>query len=92
MDIAKQIKDITGITTTATILGHLQRGGSPTVRDRVAASLMAVKATELLANDEKNKVIAVKHDEYVAYDIDEALDMVKTIDDKMIETSRILSL
>ena len=92
MDIAKQIKDITGITTTATILGHLQRGGSPTVRDRVAASLMAVKATELLANGEKNKVVAVKHDEYVAYDIDEALDMVKTIDDKMIETSRILSL
>ena len=90
MEIANQIHDITGITTTATILGHLQRGGSPTVRDRVAASLMAVKATELLLNGAANRVIAVKHDEYVDYDIDEALAMQKDVDEKMFEVSKLL--
>ena len=75
MEIADQIKSITGISTTTTILGHLQRGGSPTVRDRVAASLMAVKATECLQNGEKNKIIAEKNNKYIAIDIEEALEM-----------------
>ena len=74
MEIAEQIRQITGISTTTTILGHLQRGGSPTVRDRVAASLMGVKAVELLKNYEINKIVALKGNEYVAYDI-EALKM-----------------
>lgn len=92
MEIADQIKSITGISTTTTILGHLQRGGSPTVRDRVAASLMAVKATEVLQLGEKNKIIASKNDTYVALDIEEALEMKKAIDESMIETSKMLSL
>ena len=92
MEIADQIKSITGISTTTTILGHLQRGGSPTVRDRVAASLMAVKATEVLQLGEKNKIIASKNDTYVAIDIEEALEMKKEIDESMIETSKMLSL
>lgn len=92
MEIADQIKSITGISTTTTILGHLQRGGSPTVRDRVAASLMAVKATEVLQLGEKNKIIASKNDTYVALDIEEALEMKKEIDESMIETSKMLSL
>lgn len=92
LEIAKQIEEITGISTKATILGHLQRGGSPTVKDRVAASLMAVKATEVLANGERNKIIAMKNERYVAYDIDEAIAMKKYIDESMIETSKMLSL
>lgn len=92
MEIADQIKSITGISTTTTILGHLQRGGSPTVRDRVAASLMAVKATECLQNGEKNKIIAEKNNKYIAIDIEEALEMKKHIDESMIETSKMLSL
>ncbi len=92
MEIAEQIRSITGISTTTTILGHLQRGGSPTVRDRVAASLMAVKATEVLQNGLKNQIIAEKDEKYVAIDIEEALKMEKHIDESMIETSKMLSL
>ncbi len=92
MEIAKEIHAITGISTTTTILGHQQRGGSPTVRDRVAASLMAVKATELLQEGQKNKIIAEKNEQYIAIDIEEALSMKKHIDESMIETSKMLSL
>lgn len=90
--IAKDIHSITGITTTTTILGHLQRGGKPTVRDRVNASLMAVRATECLKEGIANRVIALKGEEIVDYDIEEALAMKKSIRDKMIETAKILSL
>lgn len=92
MEISEQIKQITGISTTTTILGHLQRGGSPTVRDRVSASLMGVKATELLVSGVYNRIVALKGSEYVSYDIDEALSMRKYIDEDMIATSKMLSL
>jgi 6-phosphofructokinase 1 len=92
IEIAKQIKEITGISTNATILGHLQRGGSPTVKDRVSASMMAVKATEALANGERNKIIALKNEKYITIDIEEALQMKKHLDPDMIEASKMLSL
>ncbi len=92
LEISDQIKKITGISTTTTILGHLQRGGSPTTRDRVTASLMGVKSTELLVNGQKNKIIAIKGNDIVAYDIQEALNMKKYIDEDMIATSKMLSL
>ncbi len=92
LEIAEQIRQITGISTTTTILGHLQRGGSPTVRDRVTASLMGVKAVELLKNGDYNKIVALKGNEYVAYDIEEALKIRKQIDENMIATSKMLSL
>ncbi len=90
--IAKDIHAITGITTTTTILGHLQRGGKPTVRDRVNASLMAVRATELLKEGVANRIVAIKGEQIVDYDIEEALTMKKSISEKMAETARILSL
>ena len=92
IEIAKQIKEITGISTNATILGHIQRGGSPTVKDRVSASMMAVKATEALANGERNKIIALKNEKYITIDIEEALQMKKHLDPEMIEASKMLSL
>ena len=92
MDIANEIKSITGISTTTTILGHLQRGGSPTVKDRVMASLFACKATEVLKNGGGNCVIASKGDEVVAIEIEKALEMTKKIDEHMITTSKMLSL
>jgi len=92
MDIANEIKQITGISTTTTILGHLQRGGSPTVKDRVMASLFACKATEVLKNGGGNCVIASKGDEVIAIEIEEALKMTKKIDEHMIITSKMLSL
>lgn len=92
IEIAKQINEITGISTNATILGYQQRGGSPTVKDRLAASMMSVKATEVLAQGGRNKIIALKNEQYVAIDIDEALSMKKTLDPEMIYASKILSL
>jgi 6-phosphofructokinase 1 len=79
-DMAKRIENETGVETRATILGHVQRGGHPTVRDRVTASLMGHKAVELLKDGIGNRVIAMQHDEIVDYDIFEALLMKNTID------------
>ena len=73
-------------------LAHIQRGGSPTVRDRVAASLMGAKATQLLSQGIAGRVVAMKGDSVVDFDIDEALEMKKEIDEDLILTSRILSL
>ena len=92
IDFAKKIEDLTGIEARATILGHIQRGGSPSVRDRVMASLMGAKATELLKNGIYNQVIALRDNKVLGIEINEALDMTKEIDDNMIELSKILSL
>ena len=92
MEIAEEIRQKTGISTNTTILGHLQRGGSPTVRDRVAASLMGAKATQLLAQGIAGRVVAMRGESVVDYDIDEALEMKKEIDEHLIHTSKILSL
>lgn len=79
-EMAKRIEEVTGIESRATVLGHVQRGGSPTVRDRVAASLMGCRAVELLEKGIGNRVVAMKKDEIVDYDIFEALNMTKSID------------
>ncbi|MBR2615854.1 MAG: 6-phosphofructokinase [Clostridia bacterium] len=92
LELAEAIKTKTGISTTTTILGHQQRGGSPTVRDRVAASLMGAKATELLAAGIGGRVIAMRGEAVIDLDIDEALSMKKEIGDDLIRTSKILSL
>ena len=81
-ELAKQIEDATGIESRATILGHIQRGGSPTLRDRVVASKMGYAAVELLKNGIGNRVIALKNCEIVNYDIFEALNMTKTFDEE----------
>lgn len=92
VNLAEKIEEITGIETRATILGHIQRGGSPTVRDRVMASVMGAKATELLANGIYNQIIAVKNGEVIGIDIEEALETTKEIPKDMLELSTILSL
>ncbi|MBR1704505.1 MAG: 6-phosphofructokinase [Clostridia bacterium] len=79
-EMAKQIEKETGVESRATILGHVQRGGSPTVNDRVLASRMGNYATRLLRDDCTSRVVAVKNDIIVDYDIEEALQMEKSID------------
>ena len=81
--ITKQIADITGIETRATVLGHVQRGGSPTVRDRVIATKMGFHAVELLEQGIGNRVVGVKENKLVDYDIQEALSMTKPYDEKL---------
>ena len=79
-EIAKQIEEITGIEARATILGHVQRGGSPTLRDRLMASLMGHEAVKLLSQGIGNRVIAYRQEKIVNYDIYEALQMSKPFD------------
>ncbi len=92
MEIASHIKEVLGLKPTVTILGHLQRGGAPTLRDRVTASLMAVKAIESLCAGEYNRVVVQKGDEVKTMEIHEALDTQKTLDPHMILANKMLAL
>ncbi len=92
MEISKKIEEKTGIESRATILGYIQRGGSPTVYDRVMASLMGVRAVELLKRSSFNRVVSFKDNKIIDIDIAEALEMQKTIDVGLINISRILAL
>lgn len=76
-ELAKEIESATGIESRATILGHVQRGGSPTVRDRVAASRLGYHAVELLSQGIGNRVVGLQKDQIVDFDIQEALNMKK---------------
>ena len=77
--MAKRIEAATGVETRATILGHMQRGGSPTCKDRVYASTMGAFAADLLCDGKSNRVVGYRHGEFVDFDIDEALSMEKAI-------------
>ncbi len=79
-EIAKVLQEKTQIETRATILGHVQRGGSPTLRDRVEATRMGYYAVELLEQGIGNRVVGIKDSKIVDYDIQEALAMTKTYD------------
>lgn len=81
-DLAKYIYQRTGIESRATILGHVQRGGSPTLRDRVIASAMGHKAVELLSHNIGDRVIAVKNGRVCDFDITEALNMKRVFDEE----------
>ena len=89
--MAKRIEAATGIETRATILGHMQRGGSPTCRDRVCASVMGAYAVDLLIAGKTKRVVGIKNGEYVDFDINEALSMEKTIPEYQYEIARALS-
>ncbi len=80
--MAKNIEEATGIETRATILGYMQRGGSPTAQDRVHASYMGALAVDLLCAGATNRVVGYSNGQYVDYDIDEALAMTpKDVDE-----------
>ena len=86
--MAKRIEAATGIETRATILGYMQRGGAPTCKDRVYASIMGAKAVELLEKGKTNRVVAYKHGEFLDFDIQEALNMKKDIPEDQYEKAR----
>ncbi len=91
-EIAKKIEQETGIESRATILGHVQRGGSPTVRDRVLASQMGKYAVDLLEQGIGNRVVGVRGTKLVDYDIQEALQMKKPFDDDLYDLTKIISI
>ena len=79
-EMAKKIQAETGVDTRATVLGHVQRGGSPTANDRILASRMGYHAVQLLKNGVGNRVVATQKNDIIDFDIFEALNMKKSID------------
>ena len=88
--MAKRIEAATGIETRATILGYMQRGGSPTAIDRYYASIMGAKAVDILIAGKTNRVVGHQHGEFVDFDIEEALNMKKDIDPYEFEIAGLL--
>ncbi|MEE1160688.1 MAG: 6-phosphofructokinase [Acutalibacteraceae bacterium] len=91
-EIAKKIEEGTGVESRATILGHVQRGGNPTIRDRVMATKMGYAAVKLLNEGIGNRVIGWKNGEIVNYDIYEGLNMKKPFDNEMYEIANTTSI
>ena len=91
-DLANEIQARTGIDSRATVLGHVQRGGSPTLRDRVTASRMGYQAVILLEKGIFNRVVAVSADKIVDYDINVALSMHKSIDTTLLDVAETISI
>lgn len=90
--MAKRIEAATGVETRATILGHMQRGGSPTCKDRVYASTMGAYAVDLLCEGKSNRIVAYKDGKFVDFDVDEALAMEKHISDYQFNVGKNLSI
>ena len=90
-DLAKIILDETGIESRITILGHIQRGGSPTARDRVTASRMGEYAIKLIMEGKRNRIVAMKAGDLVDFDTMEALEMKKGLQESLYLTSQVLT-
>jgi 6-phosphofructokinase 1 len=91
-EFAKEIERKSGTETRLTILGHIQRGGSPTAFDRILASCMGAKAVDLLMQEKKGRVIGIKQNQICDFDISEALACKKEINKNMYELTKILSI
>lgn len=89
--MAKRIEAATGISTRATILGHMQRGGSPTSRDRMYASIMGSNAADILIEGKTNRVVVHKNGEFTDCDIDEGLAMKKDLPIEQYEIAKSMS-
>ena len=80
-EIAEKLEEAGGIRVRTTTLSYIQRGGNPTCRDRVYASIMGAKAIDLLAEGARNRVVVYRNGIFTDYDIDEALTMESTMKD-----------
>ncbi len=90
--MARRIEAATGIETRATILGYMQRGGSPTAKDRYYASIMGAYAVDIMLEGKTNRVVGYQHGEFIDFDIEDALQMEKGINDYQFEVSHLLSI
>ncbi len=89
--MARRIEAATGMETRATILGYMQRGGSPTCKDRYYASLMGAYAADIICQGKTNRVVGYQHGEFTDFDIDDALAMQKDIPEYHYQVSKLLS-
>lgn len=90
-ELAKHVEAVTGIETRATVLGHVQRGGSPSAFDRVLASKMGAKAVEVLLAGKTSRVIGIKENIIIDQDIDEALALSRTFDEGLYKIAEEIS-
>lgn len=90
--MARRIEAATGIETRATILGYMQRGGSPTCKDRYYASIMGSYAVDIMLQGKSNRVVGYQHGEFVDIDIEEALNMEKGINEYQYDIARMLAI
>ena len=88
--MARRIEAATGIETRATILGYMQRGGSPTCKDRYYASIMGAYAVDILLEGKTNRVVGYRDGKFVDFDMEEALNMTKGIDSYQWEVAHLL--
>jgi len=91
VEIAKKIEAATGMESRATILGHIQRGGSPTIRDRVIASEMGAKCVDLLLQGKKNRIVCIQNGKMTDIGIEEGLAMKKTLSKELLDLTVKLS-
>ncbi|MCM1569628.1 MAG: 6-phosphofructokinase [Roseburia sp.] len=91
VSMAKRIEAATGIETRATILGYMQRGGRPSAKDRYYASIMGANAVDILLQGKTNRVVGYQHGEFVDFDIEDALNMVKSVSEREYEVAHLLS-
>ncbi|MBF8984083.1 6-phosphofructokinase [Lutibacter sp. B2] len=91
-EFGNEIGEKTGIDTRVTVLGHTQRGGSPTAFDRILASKMGAKAVEVLLNGKSGRAVGIKDNKLFAMDIDEVISTKKEFDEEMYELTKILSI
>lgn len=91
-ELARKIEKECGVESRAVILGHVQRGGSPTVRDRVVASQMGYKAVKLLMQGIGNRVVVQKDDHIIDYDIYEALNMERKVNTELYNIAHEISI
>jgi 6-phosphofructokinase 1 len=89
--LAEKVEEVTGITARATVLGHIQRGGSPSAQDRILASRMGYRAVELLEEGKTDRVVGVKGGDIIDVDIEEALSVPCRFNNRLYEMSRTLS-
>ena len=90
-EIAKKIEAATGVESRASVLGHVQRGGTPTLRDRVMASQFGMEAVKLLNEGKSNRVVVLKDSKIVDLDITEALEQKRVFDKDLYEAAKVLA-
>lgn len=91
-EICNQIHEKTGLDSRATILGHIQRGGSPTAKDRILASQFGAHAVQCLIDGKSSRVVGIKNDKIIDMDINEALNIKSTFNSDIYELTKILSI
>ncbi len=91
-ELADYIEKITGIQTRATILGHLQRGGQPTAKDRLAAGIMGYNAVKLIAEGARNRIMVVRDGKYTDIDLEEGLKYKREYDKTLYDILKVLAI